>query len=389
MKETIDMLFALLRSVLCAEKLDKSNFKDFDGEKIELLYKVSKKHDMAHIVGVALNNAGLLNDSDLAGKFTKQQLLAVYRCENFEYELKRICDVFEKAQIPHIPLKGSVIRTLYPEPWMRTSCDIDVLVHEEDIDQAIQALVDVGYRAEDNWNYHDISLHSESGVHLELHFSIKENIKELDAVLSGVWEYAHPLMDSVRYELSPEFVVFYTVAHMSYHFVSGGCGIRPFADLWYINKKLDYDEKKVIELCRQCELLDFYYAVKMLVDVWYSGKEHNELTLRMEQFIIVGGVYGAQEQHIAIQQSKKGSKLEHIRSILFPKYEKLKMIYPTIKSRAQMPIYQVRHWIDVIKDRDRTKKSIKRLKTSVSLESDKVDEVGRLINDLNLNKYTK
>ena len=37
----------------------------------------------------------------------------------------------KKVQIPFLPLKGSVIRQYYPEPWMRTSCDIDILVDFE------------------------------------------------------------------------------------------------------------------------------------------------------------------------------------------------------------------------------------------------------------------
>jgi hypothetical protein len=48
-----------------------------------------------------------------------------------KHEFERICLVLEKAKIPHIPLKGSVLRKLYKEPWLRTSCDIDILVQEE------------------------------------------------------------------------------------------------------------------------------------------------------------------------------------------------------------------------------------------------------------------
>lgn len=389
MKEIINMMFALLRSVLCAEELDKSIFVDLNDEKLELLYKLSMKHSMAHIVGTALINAGLLNDSDIAKKFTKQQLVAVHRYENFEYELGVICNTLEKAEIPYIPLKGSVIRALYPEPWMRTSCDIDVLVHEEDIDRAVEALVRNGYTADEKRNFHDISLRSTSGVHLELHFSIKENRELLDPVLSQVWSYTVPNDVSVRYEMTTEFMVFYTIAHMSYHFVSGGCGIRPFADLWYINQKLDFDDEKVISLCRQSEIADFYEAVKMLMNVWYAGSKHNELTLRMERYIITGGVYGTQELYTAVKQQELGGKAAYTRSILFLPYESLKIMYPSLKNRAQAPFYQIKRWMDILSNRDRAEKSIKKLKKSVSLKKDKVNEVGQLLDDLNLNNRKK
>ena len=102
-------------------------------------------------------------------------MLAVYRYEKINYELGRLRKVLNEAKIPFIPLKGSVLRRYYPEPWMRTSCDIDVLVHEEAVDQAAQIIVDkLGYAYEKK-QYHDISLMSDGGVHLELHHTIKEN----------------------------------------------------------------------------------------------------------------------------------------------------------------------------------------------------------------------
>ena len=86
---------------------------------------------------------------------------------------------------------------------MRTSCDIDILVREQDIDTAAQAIGEkLGYRYESK-NYHDISLKSESGVHLELHFSLKENEENIDGLLSDCWQL-HPRifpLSSVRARL--------------------------------------------------------------------------------------------------------------------------------------------------------------------------------------------
>ena len=93
-------------------------------------------------------------------------VLVVYRYEKINYELNRLCETLNEVKIPFIPLKGSVIRQYYPEPWMRTSCDIDVLVHEEAVDQTAQIIVEkLGYTYEKK-QYHDISLMSDGGVHL-------------------------------------------------------------------------------------------------------------------------------------------------------------------------------------------------------------------------------
>lgn len=62
------------------------------------------------------------------------------------HEYNRICDALESVEISFLPLKGSVLRQYYPEPWMRTSCDIDILVHENDLEKTTEYLVrDLGY----------------------------------------------------------------------------------------------------------------------------------------------------------------------------------------------------------------------------------------------------
>lgn len=390
MNDVNNMLFALLRSVLCGETLDKNLFQGLNEETLGHLYKLSKRHDMAHVVGAALDNAGLLGDSKTAGKFAKQQLMAIYRYENQKHELDRICDTLEESGIPFIPLKGSVIRDLYPEPWMRTSCDIDVLVHECDLDRAIKVLVDaLGYKADEKKEYHDVSLYSDSGVHLELHFNIKENVEALDRVLECVWEYASPADEkSQRYVLSKEFFIYHIVAHASYHFIGGGCGIRPFADLWLLNQDLDYDREETLNLFKMSGIEDFFMATETLCGVWFSGKDHNELTEKMEKYIFRGGVYGTEESFIAARHSARGGKLGYARSRIFVSFEHLKTRYPSLKYRVFTPFYQVRRWIDTLHQK-RLRRSVGELRTNASLGSEKINEVSSLMNDLKLNKHIK
>ena len=77
----------------------------------------------------------------MLGSFKNARLMAIYRYEQSRYELNRICKTLNDAQISFVPLKGAVIRNYYSEPWLRTSCDIDVLVREEDLKQAVKVLV--------------------------------------------------------------------------------------------------------------------------------------------------------------------------------------------------------------------------------------------------------
>ena len=390
MNQLNNMLFALLRSLLCGEELDRSDLEGIDEEGLEKLYRLAKKHDIAHLLGISLEKFGLLSDSAISKRIVKEQYVAIYRYENLKYELERISSVLEKEGIAYIPLKGAVIRELYPECWMRTSCDIDVLVHEEVLDRAVESLVnELGYKANKKRDYHDISLFSESGVHLELHFNIKENVLQLDRVLSKAWEYAYPQAEgSYKYCLCNDFLIYQSVAHAAYHFVGGGCGLRPFIDLWLMTNALEYSKEKLAELCRESGIEGFFNEAMAFAKAILEKGQRTELTDRIEAYIIEGGAYGTKEAHIAARQTARGGKRGYAISRIFTSYGNLKVRYPSLKSRAAAPIYQVRRWFDLIKD-GRLEKAVNELSINGNLDENKANVIDGLMTDLGLKDYIK
>ena len=250
---TEQVLFHLLRYEICGVALPEEKF-SFDPV---ALYRLAKHHDMAHLAADALSKNHLLPEDEKArSAFEREYMMAVYREIQLRTVTKRIQEAFQHGRIPFVPLKGAVIRPLYQEPWMRTSCDIDILIHEDDLKKASQELTDVGFTTDGVRNYHDQSFFY-GGVHLELHFNIQENMEQIDGLLSVVWKYAEQ-HNGMEYRETPEFYLFHHIAHMSYHFVSGGCGIKPFLDLWILRKNGCCIEEKIIPLLRKCGLIAFY-----------------------------------------------------------------------------------------------------------------------------------
>lgn len=152
--------------------------------------KISVKHDVAHLLVLGLKQNELIpKEHDDIEKYI---LKAVYRYERIRYEYDNLCSALEKAQIPFLPLKGSVIRKYYPEAWMRTSCDIDILVNVNDVERTKNLLVEVyGYKY-DGKGSHDISLFAPANIHVELHYDLVEDgiANESANVLKNVWNYA-------------------------------------------------------------------------------------------------------------------------------------------------------------------------------------------------------
>ena len=70
--------------------------------------------------------------------------------------------------MPFLPWKGAVFCKYYPEEWMRTSCDIDVLVRRDGLDGAVAWLTKRYGYVEKERATHDVSLYSMTGIHVEL-----------------------------------------------------------------------------------------------------------------------------------------------------------------------------------------------------------------------------
>ena len=161
------------------------------------IYKLAKHHDVAHIVAYAVKKLGIKCDEETAKKLDKQYLISIYRYQHQRYDLSVILNAFEAGKIMHIPLKGSVLRSFYPQEWMRTGCDIDILVKEDDLDVAKDTLVNIGYKAGFKMT-HDISLESPGGTHVELHFDLIEKDKHGTEITGTNSMVEKAFLDSVK-----------------------------------------------------------------------------------------------------------------------------------------------------------------------------------------------
>ena len=310
MQRTVEKaFFALIRFEIKGDTLCDDIKNSITPDVLPALFKLSKRHDLAHLIGDALDKNGLLPDGTEAKKrFLKERDLAVYRYEYQNYELEQICKTLEKAEIPFVPLKGSVIRKYYPEPWMRTSCDIDILVAKENLALAEDALIrDLDYKAEEVESSHDVSLFSPSGIHLELHHALAEDEHPhaSNDVLRGVWS---AITDGDSYEkvMMDEMFYFYHIAHMQKHFEIGGCGIRPFLDAYILQKHPEYRSDACYKLLKDGKLLTFAKAVEEAARVWFGNIEKTDLANEIQDYILYAGMYADTENRAAVNQIKEG-----------------------------------------------------------------------------------
>ncbi len=377
-----DIFVDILRAELNETELDVSIKEKLTLEVVSALFALSKHHDLAHVISSCLYKNGVLTDKELLAKYRREEIASIYRYEQMKYAYEQICSALDDALIPYVPLKGSIIRAYFPNESMRTSCDIDILINEQNLDLAIQALVKKEYTAGDK-NYHDVSLYSPTNVHLELHFSIQENNDKLDEVLKDAWGYAKQSKGSC-YVFTNEFFIFHMFAHMSYHFLEGGCGIRSLMDVWVMEHKMGLNYSQAQTLLERAGIYKFATEMSKLANICFSNCPKNEFTDTLLFYILNGGVYGSEENNIAMQKGATKSTFGYSLKRLFMPYKNMVVLYPILKKLPfLLPFCWVARFFKML-FKGKMKKAVKEIKTAQQLSNDDVQKLKQMKERLQL-----
>jgi len=352
---------------------------------LHTMVNVAKKHGVLPLLALGLKQNALLTQNDAV--LEKSILMAVYRYQQLNFTFENLCTILESEKIPFMPLKGSVIRKYYPEPWMRESCDIDILVHREDLEKASKVLVEQYQYTYHEKGSHDVSFFAPNKTHVELHFDLVEDefASKSSEVLKTVWETATVCEGcNYRYEMPDKMFYFYHIAHMAKHFETGGCGIRPLIDLWILDNLNNADLAARNELLKQGSLLKFAEAARHLSKVWFEKANKNTVSQCMEDYILQGGIYGSNENRVIFQQQKKGGKIKYALAKIFIPYDVIKYHYPILqKHRWLTPFMEVRRWFKLIFC-GHTKRTLNELKYNSEISTDRAEITKALLSELGL-----
>ena len=363
-----------------------------DTAMLEGVYSLASRHDLAHTAGASLMKMGLSKDNPVFGLFRKARIAAVTRYEQLNCELSNLCGFLSGLKIDFIPLKGSAIRKYYPYPEMRTSCDIDILVHPDDLEKVSDALAEnLGYTKIKEGS-HDVQFISPSGINLELHFTLIEaaSYPQMQTVLSRVWDYAVP-DDEAGYRkiLTPEFEYFYHISHMVKHFEYGGCGIRTLMDLWiYNHRSREIDRDELAAMLDEAGIGEFEKNVRLLSEIWFSGEQPEDdripLYSAMQEFIFTGGIYGNVGNRVKLERLEKESKAKYLVSRLILPYDRLKYDYPILKKhKVLMPFCEVHRWFRLL-SKDTARRAVNEVKLNNGITEEGQAEMLEMLRSLGL-----
>ena len=254
--------------------------------------------------------------------------LAIYRDSQLEYTKAQLAARLEAANIPHIFLKGAVLKYDYPIPALRTMTDLDVLVHTEDyptIDQVAQDLGGQLYRGDGNHR----NFLFPGGVKVEFHPNLLHHATPVAAGVNPGWQYAQ------GNHLTEEGFYLCILAHIAEHFVSGGIGVRFLLDIWvFQNRRKEPMDRAFVEReLKKFGILEFVRNLETLSRVWFDGAPATAVTEELGDYILTSGIHGLEKREMLNAVSISGGRAGALwRKAFYPRKE-LEDRYPWAKGK--------------------------------------------------------
>lgn len=321
---------AVLSIIKSALKNENSKLpEDFNFDKV---FSIAKKHQITVMVYYGLLNCGVDQG------YPVMQQLFMFTCQNVAiseqqmYALRKIFSSFDENQIDYMPLKGTLLKEMYPKPEMRSMGDADILIKEEQYKSIKPIMEELGY-AEKIESNHEL-IWTKKGSYIELHKRLIPSYnKDYFAYYGDGWRLAKN-KNGTRFSMTDEDQMIYLFTHFAKHYRDAGIGLRHIVDLWvYRNAKPDLDEEYIKAELQKLRLYDFYVNIVKTLDVWFDGGESNEITDFITNVIFSSGVYGRNETQVlseAVKISKTYGKSKNVK-----KRKYLKLIFPPVSSLKQ------------------------------------------------------
>lgn len=239
-----------------------------------------------------------------------------------EIDMKNIISVLSKSKIPHLLIKGYILKEMYPNRELRRMGDIDFLVKEEDLEKVHNELINLGYKHIDT--VRSVRGYRKGVTRIEVHTKLfyDKVPKEVDyeKYFEFAWDNAVLMEGKYTYELTPEYHLIYLISHIAKHFYTEGCGIRMFLDIFVFlnyyknNFQWEYFWREVIKL----DLDQFVNTVFYLCHKWFGMdlesigfylkdefKIEEEVFNSISDYVLEGGTYGDGIENFMVARYRK------------------------------------------------------------------------------------
>lgn len=335
----------LVKSALTGEKTTLPD--DFDYENA---FKLAKSHTVIPLLYYGIMNSDIKINAELINIFFNYTCQSIAVAEKQKREFEILTKAFEENEIDFMPLKGSIIRSLYPKQEMRSMGDADILIKINQYSKIIPILEKIGLQYEQE-NKHEICW-KKYPFYLELHkYLVSPEHKDYFKFFGNGWQFSK-LAEGFnhKYEMSDEDFFVFLFAHMTKHYRSSGVGIKHITDIWvYMNSKPDLDIEYIKCELKKLNMNVFFENVLRMVDAWFNGADFDDITYLITEKIFASGAFGTTEsanKSSALKDIKSGevknTRTTRILRAVFLPYKNMCLLFPIL---TKIPVLLPFMWI--------------------------------------------
>ena len=329
------------------------------------VYAIAKNQTMAAVTYYGLENwinspesEGFEVDEDLLKKWQQTRDMAIRKNTMLDIAREQLFAYMDAQEIWHMPLKGSLLKDMYPKLGMRQMADNDILIDAAYRKQVFDYMVGLGYEGV----YHEHDAHDEFLKKPFYNFEI-HNVLISQSYLSVFGTYYQNVKDRLLsingycFGFRDEDFYIYMMVHAYKHHSVSGNGVRHIMDVKvYLNKKPSLDWQYINCELEKLGIAEYAATVRTLADKIFDSEcrtpQEIEMLLKTDElellsFSLGAGTYGTIEIRVGkdwekYAEGKKATVLSKFKYFWgrltwemalyydFPKLAKYKILHPVL-----------------------------------------------------------
>ena len=265
----------------------------------------------------------------------RDYMVQIPKITNQDFEIKKWLDAADAKGLDCIPLKGFLLRQLYPTPMMRSMTDLDVLVRNMDRQDVRLWMEGMGYTAEQT---HELSHHDNyekrPWMYMELHMHLMKPRPGRDELEKKIWSRATLLPGYQHiYQMSMEDFYVFHLLHLHKHFMSRGVGLKSVIDIHvflkahgasldreYLNRELD-----------ALGIREFGSYMEHLAGVLLGNEPADDNSRLVADYMADCGSFGSNRQYHIIRMAEATGKHGGVGRMRY----RLKLVFPGVKEMSK------------------------------------------------------
>jgi len=133
-------IIALINSALCGKAISLPD--DFD---IVKTAEYAKKNELVGLIYYGAINCGVDASSSSMQELFNQTCRFLMISERQVFTVEQVCKAFDENGIDYMPVKGTLMKNLYPKPDMRVMGDADILIKVDQYDKIAPVMEGLGF----------------------------------------------------------------------------------------------------------------------------------------------------------------------------------------------------------------------------------------------------